>query len=133
MRESHDGEHCLKGLALGALLAGVALTIVLVVYFGADAVVGALRAAGLVGLAAISLMHLVASALMGLGWWLLVPRPASPPWLFIWGRLVRDTGSEILPLSQVGGYVLGARALILHGVGGALAAASTLDLVTHEL
>ena len=34
-------------------------------------------------------------------------------WVAMWGRLVRDSGSEALPLSQVGGYVLGARALAL--------------------
>jgi putative membrane protein len=122
----------LRRVALGALLAGLALTVALVAYFGAPAVAGALRAAGLIGLAAIAAMRLLATALMGLGWWLLTPREASP-WLFIWGRLMRDTGSEILPLSQVGGYVLGARAVILHGVSGALAAASTLVDITVEL
>jgi putative membrane protein len=123
----------LRRLALGALLAGLALTVVLVVYFGAEEVAGALRAAGLVGLAAIALMHLAATGLMGLGWSLLAAGRTWRPWLFIWARLMRDSGSEILPLSQVGGYVLGARALILHGVGGALAAASTLVDVTLEL
>jgi glycosyltransferase 2 family protein len=124
----------LRSLAVGALVAGLALTVGLVVYFGAEAVAGALRAAGLVGLLAISLLHLVATTLMGIAWWLLVPRTgATRPWLFLWGRLMRDSGSEILPLSQVGGYVLGARALVLRGVSGAVAAASTLVDVTLEL
>src|SRR5437763_582904 len=47
-------------------------------------------------------------------------------------RLVRDSGSEALPLSQVGGYVLGARAATLAGVPGTLAAASTIVDVTLE-
>ncbi len=34
---------------------------------------------------------------------------------------MRDAGSEVLPLSQVGGYVLGARAIILRGVAAPLA------------
>jgi glycosyltransferase 2 family protein len=120
--------------AIATLITGLAFTVVLVVYFGADAVLAALKAAGFAGLIAISLMHLVATALMGLAWWLLVSGQApARPWLFIWARLVRDSGSEILPLSQVGGYVLGARALILHGVGGALTAASTVVDVTLEL
>jgi len=123
-----------RGAALGAMLAGLVLTVALVAYFGAEAVVGALREAGLVGLAAISLMHLVATSLMGLAWWLLVSRQAPARlWLFIGSRLLRDSASEVLPLSQVGGYVVGARALVLHGVGGALAAASTLVDVTLEL
>jgi len=40
------------------------------------------------------------------------------------GRLVRDAGSEVLPLSQVGGYLLGARAIAFVGVPGTMAAAS---------
>jgi putative membrane protein len=58
--------------------------------------------------------------------------PSAPSWVAIWGRLVRDSGSEVLPLSQVGGYVLGARALALAGVTGTVAAASTIVDVTFE-
>ena len=43
-----------------------------------------------------------------------------------------DRSSELLPLSQVGGYVLGARALTLTGVAGTVAAASTIVDVTLE-
>src|SRR5262249_14160097 len=50
----------------------------------------------------------------------------------VWGRLVRDAGSEALPLSQVGGYVLGARALMITGVSGTIASASTIVDVTLE-
>jgi len=46
--------------------------------------------------------------------------------------VVRDSGSELLPFSQVGGYVLGARAMALAGVPGTLAAASTIVDVTLE-
>jgi len=50
----------------------------------------------------------------------------------MWARLVRDSGSEALPLSQVGGYVLGVRALALAGVPATLGAASTIVDVTLE-
>jgi putative membrane protein len=50
----------------------------------------------------------------------------------MWARLMRDSGAEALPLSQVGGYVLGARALAVAGVSGTLAAASTIVDVTLE-
>jgi putative membrane protein len=46
---------------------------------------------------------------------------------------VRDSGSEVLPLSQIGGYVLGARAVALAGVDGTTATASTIVDVTLEL
>jgi putative membrane protein len=45
---------------------------------------------------------------------------------------VRDAGSEVLPLSQVGGYVLGTRALALAGVSATRGAASTIVDVTLE-
>lgn len=112
------------------LLAGAALLVWLVRQVGVPEIGAALRAAGWVGLGAIVGFHLGVSALMGLAWGVL-HRPTRL-WLFPWARLVRDAGSEVLPLSQVGGYVLGARALIIHGVARASAAASTVVDVTLE-
>ena len=43
-----------------------------------------------------------------------------------------DATGEFLPFSQVGGYVLGARIITLHGVNAMDAAASTLGDVTTE-
>lgn len=122
----------MKVAALAGLLVGLLLTALLVLHFGAPAIGDALRTAGLAGLAIIAAAHLVAIAVMGFAWWLLAGRPARL-WVFLWGRLMRDAGSDVLPLSQVGGYVLGARAVILHGVGGAVAAASTVVDVTLEM
>ena len=67
---------------------------------------------------------------MGLAWRVLVPD--TPAWVFVWGRLIRDAGSEVLPLSQMGGCVLGARAVSLTGVAGAVATASTIVDLTLE-
>jgi len=67
---------------------------------------------------------------MGLAWRALVPY--TPAWVFVWGRLIRDAGSEVLPLSQMGGTVLGARAVSLAGVSGAVSTASTIVDVTLE-
>ena len=58
--------------------------------------------------------------------------PATGPWVFVWGRLVRDAGAEVLPVSQMGGCVLGARAVVLAGVPASLAAASTVVDLTLE-
>jgi len=70
-------------------------------------------------------------AVMGIAWGVLMP--GTSLWVPVWGRLVRDSGSELLPLSQIGGYVLGARAVTLAGVDGTTAAASTIVDVTLEL
>jgi putative membrane protein len=120
----------MKALPLLAAIAGVAAMAMLVGYFGAGAVIRSLIAVGGPGFAAICAIHLGLTALMGLAWRALLP--GTHPGRLIWARLVRDSGSEALPLSQVGGYVLGARALALSGVSGTLAAASTIVDVTLE-
>jgi glycosyltransferase 2 family protein len=121
--------------AVISVLAGLALAMALVVHFGLSEVGAALRAVGGLGLVAISAMHLIASAAMGLGWWAVAGgrQAAAGPGTFIWGRVMRDAGSDVLPLSQVVGYVLGARAIALHGVSSVAAAATTVVDVTLEL
>jgi glycosyltransferase 2 family protein len=111
-------------------IAGLALLCVLVVHFGAESVTRSLLAIGWRGFGAICLIHSALIAIMGIAWWVLVPEPG--PWVFIWGRLVRDSGSELLPFSQVGGYVLGARAVAVAGVPGTIGAGSTITDVSLE-
>jgi putative membrane protein len=52
---------------------------------------------------------------------------------FIWGRSVRDSASEVLPFSHVGGIVIGARAVALTGFSTPLATASAIVDVTTEM
>ena len=113
-----------------AAIVGLAVVGGLVVHFGAGAVVASLIAVGWLGFAAICLIHLGLIAVMGLAWRALLP--GTNPLTAIWGRLVRDSGSEVLPLSQVGGYVLGARAQIVAGISATAATASTIVDVTIE-
>ncbi|MBV9828212.1 MAG: flippase-like domain-containing protein [Alphaproteobacteria bacterium] len=120
----------MKSLPLAIAVFGVAVMVALVAYFGAGAVVGSLLAIGVPGFAAICVIHLGLTAVMGLAWWSLLP--GAPPGWVMWARLVRDSGAEALPLSQVGGYVLGGRAVSLGGVSGTRAAASTIVDVTLE-
>jgi putative membrane protein len=109
---------------------GIAAMAGLVGLFGAGAVLRSLAAVGASGFAAICAIHVALMVVMGMAWRALLPGARS--WVAIWGRFVRDSGSEVLPLSQVGGYVLGARALALAGVPGTIAAASTIVDVTLE-
>jgi glycosyltransferase 2 family protein len=120
----------MKALPILVGLAGLAVIVALVGWLGAGDVLRALLKFGGLGVAAICAIHLVMMAAMGLAWRALLP--GTPAIRVIWARLVRDSGSEALPLSQVGGYVLGARALVLAGVPGMLAAASTIVDVTLE-
>jgi len=120
----------MRGVAIISAVAGLAMIAALLGYFGAGTVLRSLLAIGWRGFVAICLIHLAVIALEGIAWRLLVP--GTRFWVFIWGRLVRDAGSEVLPLSQMGGCVLGARAVVLAAVPGATAAASTMVDLTLE-
>jgi putative membrane protein len=126
------GSSRMRWALVASLAGGLALTILLVLHFGAPAVAAALGAAGMSGLAIIAAAHFAAIVLMGFAWWLL-SSTAGKPVVFVWARLMRDSAAEVLPLSQVGGYVLGARALVLHGVGAAVAVATTVVDLTLEM
>jgi putative membrane protein len=104
--------------------------VALVWRLGAAAVLHSLVAIGPLGYASVCLIHTALIALMGFAWWMLLP--GTRPWVAVWGRFVRDAGSEVLPLSQVGGYVLGTRALALAGVPATRGAASAIVDVTLE-
>lgn len=112
------------------IVAGIAAMAALVLHFGAGAVGAALLAVGFGGFATVVAIHTALIALMGLAWGALLP--GARAWVTVWGRFVRDAGSEVLPLSQVGGYVLGTRAVALAGVPATQGAASTIVDVTLE-
>jgi putative membrane protein len=120
----------MRAIPIIAAIAGVVTIGALVGHFGAGPVIRSLLAIGWTGFAAICLIHLVVISLEGIAWRFLVP--GAPPWVFLWGRLIRDAGSEVLPFSQMGGCVLGARVVALAGVPGTIAAASTMVDLTLE-
>ncbi len=122
-----------RALPACLVLAGIAVITGLVIYFGvgdvAKALVSVRRANFVLYIAA----QLAITAGLGLCWRMLLrSRHNGSFWLCVWGRLVRDATGEFLPFSQVGGYVLGARVMTLHGVNTMDAAASTLGDVTTE-
>jgi glycosyltransferase 2 family protein len=119
-----------RAASIIAALLGLAAVVALLAVFGAGAVVRSLLAIGWAGFVAICLIHLGLIASMGIAWRTLAP--GSPVPAFLWARLLREAGSEVLPLSPVGGCVIGARALTLAGVPAAVAAASTIVDLTLE-
>jgi glycosyltransferase 2 family protein len=120
----------MKTASIVAAIAGIAGMTALVLAFGASAVTRSLFAVGWRGFAAVCLIQLALIATMGIAWRGLVLH--APAWAFAWARLVRDAGSDVLPLSPVGGCLLGARAVALAGVPGSIAAASTIVDLTLE-
>jgi glycosyltransferase 2 family protein len=120
----------MRVVSIIAAFAGLAVIGVLVGHFGVEAVIRSLRAIGWSGFLVICLIHLAVIAVEGVAWRLLVTE--TPLWIFLLGRLIRDAGSEVLPFSQMGGCVLGARVVALAGVRGTIAAASTMADLTLE-
>jgi glycosyltransferase 2 family protein len=116
-----------------AVLAGLLLGTGIVAYYGFGEVIHALLAVGWDGFAAICAFHLALYGPLGLAWRVIVPPPAAGALTFVWGRLIRDSGSEVLPLSQLGGFVMGARATIVVGLSTPVAFASTIVDVTLEV
>ncbi|HTK80564.1 MAG TPA: lysylphosphatidylglycerol synthase domain-containing protein [Rhizomicrobium sp.] len=114
-----------------ALAAGLALIAFLVFHSGLAPIASTLSMLGFWGLAIVALAHLPIIGLLGISWWFVGRTVGLANWdRFVWARAVRDAAAEALPFSQLGGYVIGARALTLDGADGASSAASTLlDLI----
>ena len=111
-------------------LAGLGAAIALIADRGAGEITGAVLAAGW-GLLAVIAYDAVPLAIDSFAWRRLVPaaqRPSVPR--VIWARWIRQSVSQLLPVAQVGGDVVGARMLHLAGVGGADAGASVVVDVT---
>ncbi len=116
-----------------AAIAGLILGTALVGYYGFGAVADALGTIGWGGFFVVCAYHLVLVASLGLAWYTILPPPRRHARAYLWGRIVRDAGSEVLPLSQLGGFIMGARAATLFGPTLTLAFASTVVDVTVEV
>jgi glycosyltransferase 2 family protein len=113
---------------------GLCLVVYLVERIGFEQVFSAVLAVGWGGFAILCIYALLLFLALGAAWHVLVAgMPLSRIGAFAWGRAVRDSASEILPFSQVGGFVIGARAIILRGIAPPLALASTIVDVTTEM
>lgn len=116
------------GLALGAAVLAATL-----IYAGTGAVVHTLERLRPRGLLVLVLAHLPIVALMGGAWYLATGTvPIASARRFMWARLVRDAAAETLPFSQIGGFLLGVRALRLGGPAALRGVLSmTVDLVVE--
>jgi putative membrane protein len=113
---------------------GLALALYFVTNVGLGAVFSAAVALGWSGFAILCLCGLGLFPLLGAAWYVLLPRSSfSDLKAFVWARMVRDAATEVLPFSQLGGIVLGARAAIVHGVPQQIAFGSMIVDVTAEL
>ncbi len=120
----------MKKLPIILALLGLALGTVLIGWFGASGVVDAALSLGWRGFFWLLLAQFGLFGLLGLAWRTLLAE--GSPLIYVWGRMVRDAAGNCLPFSQMGGFVLGARAVTLHGIAKRRAVASTVVDITTE-
>jgi putative membrane protein len=119
--------------AAAALLVGVALTVGAILYVGAGDLWRSVQRIGLGGFAIYVLYNLLVFLPLGWAWWSVAPGVGGRgAVIFPWGRLVRESASDVLPFSQVGGLLAGIGAVRQRGVSEPLSIASQIvDLVTE--
>lgn len=113
---------------------GLLVSVSLVAWYGFGGVIAAVESAGWSRFGIIVAWQVLLFGVLGLAWAAILPteRQRRRLWVPIWGRMVRDASCNILPFSQVGGFVFGARAVTLHGLSWPVATASTVVDVTAE-
>lgn len=121
----------MRGVAVTAL--GLCLAAYLVLHIGLEPVLSAAAAVGWGGFALICLYTVALFPVLGAAWSALMPGVRSALWVFTWARMVREAASDVLPFSQVGGILLGARTAMRQGVPAPAAFASTIVDVTTEV
>ena len=121
------------GVVVAAAL-GFAVAIYMVLRVGLAPVLHAVAGVGFDGFAVICAYALALIIVLGSGWFALVPSGVADRFTtFVVARQIRDSASDILPFSQLGGIVIGARAVVLKGVAAPFAFATAIADVTTEL
>lgn len=115
-----------------ALAAGFVLAIGVLWHIGIAPVFAAIARVGVIGFILICLANVPVIAFLGLAWRSLVG-PLAAHWVFFASRQLRDSATDLLPFTQIGGIVIGARAGILGGIPPVNAYSSTVVDVTAEM
>lgn len=117
-----------------ATIAGLAFAGWVIARTGVGPVLAAAGAIGWGGFLLLCLYTLGVLALLGLAWWVVTPGQAPQNiGLFIWARATREGAADVLPFSQFGGLVVGARTLIATGLPSGLAHAGLIADLTTEM
>ncbi len=119
---------------MAAIVLGVAVATGVVGYFGFSKVFAALGAIGWRGFGFLCVYTALPFCLLGTAWFVLAGRASPGQWgIFVWARMVRDAGAELLPLSHLSGFLLGARAAMLQGFAPTRVLSTEVVDVTTEL
>ena len=122
----------MRALILIATVAGLVVAALMIGSVGVAPVLAAVRAIGGVGFVVLCLWSVPVLTVLGLAWAVVsgAARPSAA--IFVWARTVREAATDVLPFSQLGGLVVGARVLSGRGIPDARVYASmTADLTTE--
>jgi putative membrane protein len=101
---------------------------------GARQVLQAMGSIGWLGMAVFTLWSVGVLIVLGAAWYAVAPgEPARRAALFVWARTTREAATDVLPFSQLGGLVVGARTLTERGVPRPLVYASMIADMTTEM
>ena len=116
-----------------ATIAGLAAAVWAMDKVGFAGLLHAIDRMGWTGFLAFCAASLILSLILGAAWWVSMPgQPIARLPLFAWARIAREGANDLLPFSQVGGLIVGARALTRHGLPQARTyAAMVVDLTTE--
>jgi putative membrane protein len=101
---------------------------------GAQQVFASMATIGWLGMLTLTAWSLGVLVLLGAAWIAVAPgQPLARLSLFIWARTTREAATDVLPFSQLGGLVVGARTLTAKDVPTPLVYASMIADMTTEL
>ena len=121
------------GLLLATLI-GIVIAAWAIGSVGSRAIVEAMWTVGWVGMLVFTATSLGVLTLLGLAWHAVAPGERwSRVGLFVWARTTREAATDVLPFSQIGGLVIGARTLTAAGVSDPVVYASMIADMTTEM
>ncbi|WP_242182506.1 lysylphosphatidylglycerol synthase domain-containing protein [Sphingomonas sp. CARO-RG-8B-R24-01] len=126
-----------RSARIGLLLAtivGLGVAVGTIGTVGLQQVLRAMASIGWIGMASFTLWSVGVLALLGMAWLAVAPgQPVERLGWFVWARTTREAATDILPFSQLGGLVVGARTLAAFGVPQPVIYASMIADMTTEM
>lgn len=122
----------MRAVVLVLTLIGLVAAAWIVGSVGVAPVFAAIARVGGMGYAAYCLYSVVVLALLGSAWRAVAPG-GGPVVAYIWARTVREGATDVLPFAQIGGLVVGGRALTERAVASDLVYASMIADLTTEM
>ncbi|MGA2843486.1 MAG: lysylphosphatidylglycerol synthase domain-containing protein [Steroidobacteraceae bacterium] len=120
--------------AIVTAVVGLFVAAAVIRHFNFDAVLVAISPIGFRGFLAVIAAQVALYLPLGLAWWLVAPgEPPGRVGVFIWGSLMAEAASNVLPFSQLGGVVIATRAVVLGGVSPATAFGSNVVDISMEV